>query len=350
MELSPEQLINRPSSKSLSPIYLIAGPEMIRVIEAADSIRALACKQQGYERCLYDVDSRDFDWEQVAQAFHTQSLFSPRRLIELRLSTGQLGKEGSAVIQAFCQAPTAQVIVMITSFQWSKAHKTSWVDAISSIGVIAIAWPIKPHELPTWVGERLRRKGISADQDAIAHLCARIEGNLLAAAQDIDQLVLLSDGQPLQTAQIKEWVAQAARYDVFRLVEMAFNGQTPHMRLAIAGLRAEGCQVAALMPVIVKDLWRAVCLAQAHYEKKNIAAVMKAQGIWAARQASFQRAMARHPNYTTWESFLVTAGHIDRIVKGRAPGNGWRALERLLLQIAQPKTHYWNERNALVGL
>jgi DNA polymerase-3 subunit delta len=337
MELTPERLVALPDDAALHPVYLIAGPEMLRVLEAADAVRRRARAQGIGEREVFDADGRDFDWATLEATFNAPSLFSARRLVEVRLPTGKPGKDGAEAIAAFCANPPPDVVLLITAGEWSKAHHGKWTDAISKIGAIAIAWAVKPHELAGWVESRLRAKGLRADRDAVQILVERVEGNLLAAAQEIDKLVLLSDGDTLSAEKMEALVADAARYDVFRLTDAVLDGQGPQVSRMLAGLRAEGDVVAGLMPMVVKELLRTAALARAQARGANLASEMKAQGIWETKQAPFKRALQRHPNPARWDRFAAEASRIDRIAKGRADGDAWVALERLLLAIAEAK-------------
>ena len=336
MELTPERLAALPDDGALHPVYLIAGPETLRVLEAADAVRRLARAQGIGEREVFDVE-RDFDWAALEATFNAPSLFSARRLVEVRLPTGKPGKEGAEAISMFCANPPPDVILLITAGEWSKAHHGKWTEAISRIGVLAVAWAIKPHELAGWVESRLRTKGLRADRDAVQILVERVEGNLLAAAQEIDKLALLADGAALDAEKMESLVADAARYDVFRLTDATLGGQGPQVSRMLAGLRAEGDVVAGLMPMVVKELLRTAALARAQARGGNLAAEMKSQGIWETKQAPFKRALLRHPNPARWDRFVAEASRIDRIAKGRADGDAWVALERLLLAIAEAR-------------
>jgi len=337
MELTPERLVALPDEAALHPVYLIAGPEMLRVLEAADAVRRQARAQGIGEREVFDADGRDFDWGTLEATFNAPSLFSARRLVEVRLPTGKPGKDGAEAITAFCANPPPDVVLLITAGEWSKAHHGKWTDAISKIGALAIAWAIKPHELAGWVESRLRAKGLRADRDAVQILVERVEGNLLAAAQEIDKLALLADGDTLDAEKMEALVADAARYDVFRLTDAVLGGQGPQVSRMLAGLRAEGDVVAGLMPMVVKELLRTAALARAQARGANLASEMKAQGIWETKQAPFKRALQRHPNPARWDRFAAEASRIDRIAKGRADGDAWVAMERLLLAIAEAK-------------
>lgn len=337
MELKPEQLASRSATDPLYPVYLIAGPEILRVLEAADAVRAQARAQGIGEREVFDADGRDFDWNTLDASFNAPSLFSARRLIEVRLPSGKPGKEGAEVISAFCANPPPDVILLITAGEWSKAHQGKWADAIARTGAIAIAWSIKPHELSGWIESRLRAKGLRADRTAVQVLTDRVEGNLLAAAQEIDKLVLLAEGKTLDAATMESLVADAARYDVFRLTDAMLAGQADHVSRMLAGLRAEGDVVAGLMPMVVKELLRTAALARVQARGGNLGAEMKAQGIWETKQAPFKRALQRHASPARWDRFVAEASRIDRIAKGRGDGDPWVAMERLLLAIADAK-------------
>jgi DNA polymerase III subunit delta len=337
MEFKPEQLASRSAADPLYPAYLIAGPEILRVLEAADAVRAQARAQGIGEREVFDADGRDFDWNALDASFNAPSLFSARRLIEVRLPSGKPGKDGAEVISGFCANPPADVILMITAGEWSKAHQGKWADAVARVGAIAIAWSIKPHELGGWIESRLRMKGLRADRAAVQVLADRVEGNLLAAAQEIDKLVLLADGKTLDAASMESLVADAARYDVFRLTDAMLAGQADQVSRMLGGLRAEGDVVAGLMPMVVKELLRTAALARVQARGGNVAAEMKAQGIWETKQAPFKRALQRHASPARWDRFVAEASRIDRIAKGRGDGDAWVAMERLLLAVADAK-------------
>jgi len=337
LELRPEQLATQTTQQPLQPVYLVAGPETLRVLEAADAIRARARAEGIGEREVFDADGRDFDWNQLQSTFNAPSLFSPRRLVELRLPSGKPGKEGAEVISAFCTDPPPDVVLLITANDWSKAHHGKWADAIARIGTIAVAWAIKPHELTDWIERRLRGKGLRADVDAVQRLSERVEGNLLAAAQEIDKLALLAEGRTLDLAAMESLVADAARYDVFRLAEATLSGQPAAVGRMLAGLRGEGEAVAALMPILIKELLRTAALARVQARGGNLAGEMKSQGIWESRQAPFKRALQRHAEPRRWERFVAEASRVDRIAKGRGDGDAWVALERLLLAVAEAR-------------
>ena len=338
MELNVDRIAAHLAGEPLRPAYLVAGPEPLLVLEAADAVRVAARAQGIEEREVHDMEGRDADWDALAASIHAPSLFASRRLIEVRLPTGKPGNEGSKLICEFCAQPPADVVLLVVANEWSNRHAGKWSEAIGRVGHSCIAWQVKPHELNGWIDRRLRSRGVKAAPDAVARLAQRIEGNLLAAAQEVDKLALLMQGdaaaKPLDAEAMDALVADSARFDVFRLVDAALSGNPPQVARMLAGLRAEGEAVPALMGMVVKELQTTAALARA----RNLAAECKAQRIWPAKEAVYKRALGRHPP-ERWQRFLAEAGRVDRISKGRGrvgeeSTDAWLQLERLLLAVA----------------
>lgn len=379
MELKPERLDAQLASEPLRPAYLVAGAEPLLVLEAGDAIRAAARAQGIGEREVFDIDGRSFDWDAVQASFRAPSLLASRRLIELRLPTGKPGKDGAKVIAEFCADPPADVVLLVTAGEWGRAYAGKWSEAIGRIGHIVVAWAVKPHEQADWIERRLRAKGLRADREAVLQLAERVEGNLLAAAQEIDKLGLLLAQDRASSCESREHdlgkvqaraptgadapvagpfmdrnadvvltaemmaslVADAARFDVFRLIEVALNGQAAQVSRMLAGLRAEGAVVPALLGMIVRELQITAALARVQARRGNLAAEFKAQRVWDSKQAMYRRALPRH-DAPRWERFVAEAGKVDRIAKGRVrigeeSVDAWLTLERLLLAVAEPR-------------
>ena len=339
MELGVDRIASQLNAEPLRPAYLVAGPETLLVLEAADAVRAAARAQGIAEREVHDMEGRDADWGALAASIHAPSLFASRRLVEVRLPTGKPGNEGSKLICEFCADPPADVVLLVVANDWSRSHAGKWSEAIGRVGHLCIAWQVKPHELNGWIERRLRSRGVKATPEAVARLAQRIEGNLLAAAQEIDKLALLAqhDGaaaKALDAEAMDALVADSARFDVFRLVDAALNGNPPQVSRMLAGLRAEGEAVPALMGMVVKELQTVAALARA----RNFAAECKALRIWESKQAVYKRALGKHPP-ERWQRFLAEASRVDRVSKGRVrigeeTADAWLQLERLLLAMA----------------
>jgi DNA polymerase-3 subunit delta len=196
-----------------------------------------------------------------------------------------------------------------------------------------VIWPLRREELPEWIGARMASRKIAAAPDAIAWLAERVEGNLLAAAQEIDKLALLSDGRPLDVATLEASVADDARYDAFRLTDAAIGGDAGRALHIVAGLRAEGEELIPLLGWILNQLRMLQRLAAAG---PNLAAAFRAERIWPARENLFRRAL-KAGDADHWERCLAQAARIDSIAKGRDEGDAWRELERLIAAIAKPR-------------
>jgi DNA polymerase-3 subunit delta len=337
MELKIDRLASHLASQPLPPACLIAGPEPLLVLEAGDAVRASARAEGILEREVFEAEGqREPDWNALESSFRAPSLFSSRRLLELRLPTGKPGIEGARIITEFCADPPADVMLLVTCGDWSMKHGGKWSQAIGRVGIVVTAWAIKPHELVGWIERRLRSKGVAASADAVQQLADRVEGNLLAAAQEIEKLALLSHDGVLDAPRMEALVADAARFDVFRLLDAAMNGDAAQVSRMLAGLRAEGEVVPALLGMVVKELQRIAAIARVQARGGNLAAEFKAQQIWESRQAAYRRALPRH-SAAQWEQFVARVAVVDQAAKGRAAGDPWILLERLLLAVADAR-------------
>jgi DNA polymerase-3 subunit delta len=319
------------AAPELKPVYLLAGEEYLLLLEAADALRARA-RELGYiERDVLDVDQH-FDWNALAMAGASMSLFASRRLIDLRLPTGKPGREGAAALIEYCGHAPPDTILLVTCIQWSKAHETAWVAAVEKAGMFVPAWPMRSDQLPDWIAQRMSSRGLKPDQAAIEALAERVEGNSLAAAQEIDKLALLHGSAPLDADTLAELVADSTRFDVFKLADAALAGDASRALRILAGLRAEGEQIPALMGWLLNQLQLLARLAAA----SNPATAFRSERIWPARETLYRKVLAR-ADRAHWEACLIQAARIDRISKGRGFGDAWNELERLLAAVAMPR-------------
>lgn len=333
MPLNPAQWQKTLAGDSLLPVYLLAGEELL-VLEAADALRAQA-RRLGYaEREVLDVGNH-FDWNDLARSAAGMSLFATRRLLDLRLPTGRPGTEGAKAINEFCANPPPDVTLLITATEWSSKHEGAWTKNLDAAGALVVFNAPKPHEWAAWVGARLASRGLSATPDAAALLAERVEGNLLAAAQEIDKLAVLrgqGGGGRIDAAEMENLVADSARYDAFKLTDAAFAGDGGRALRILAGLRAEGDELIALMGWLVNQLQLALRLANA----RDFAAQARAERLWPAREQLFRKALRRAPR-EHWLQCLARAARIDRMAKGREAGDPWLEAERLIAAIAEPR-------------
>jgi DNA polymerase-3 subunit delta len=334
MSFSLSQLRQHLAGDALKPVYFLAGDEHLLLIEASDALRARA-RELGYlEREILDAES-GFDWDDLARAASGMSLFASRKLIDLRVPTGKPNKDGAAAIIEYCERPPPDTVLLITSTQWSKQHHAAWVDSIELIGVFVPIAPLRPDDLPSWIGQRMASRGVKAARDAIDVLAERSEGNLLAAAQEIDKLALLAGDRLLDAATLEDLVADSARYDAFKLTDAALAGDAARALRIAAGLRAEGEQVPALMGLLLYQLQLLVRLAAA----PNPAQAFRSERIYPAREAIYRKALQRG-GLAHWERCLAQAARIDRISKGRGAGDAWVELERLLAGMSVPRSSH----------
>ncbi len=332
MPLNASQWQKALAADSLHPVYLLAGEELL-VLEAADALRAQA-RRLGYsEREVLDVGAH-FDWDNLARAAAGMSLFATRRLLDLRLPTGRPGTEGAKAINAFCADPPPDVTLLVTATEWSSKHEGAWTRNLDAAGAVVVFNAPRQHEWASWIGARLASRGLQATPDAAALLAGRVEGNLLAAAQEIDKLVVLrgDDSRRIDAAAMESLVADSARYDAFKLTDAAFAGDGGRALHILAGLRSEGDELIALMGWLVNQLQLALRLANA----RDFAAQAKTERLWAAREQLFRKALRRAPR-EHWLQCLARAAQIDRMAKGREQGDPWREAERLIAAIAEPR-------------
>ncbi|WP_199100811.1 DNA polymerase III subunit delta [Dyella sp. ASV21] len=330
MPLNAVQWQKALTADHLRPVYLLAGEELL-VLEAADALRAQARRLDYTEREVLDVGNH-FDWDDLARSAAGMSLFATRRLLDLRLPTGRPGTEGAKAIGEFCANPPPDVTLLITATEWSSKHEGAWTKNVDAAGSLVVFNAPRPNEWASWITARLTSRGLSATPDAAALLAERVEGNLLAAAQEIDKLVVLHGQGKIDAAEMENLVADSARYDAFKLTDAAFAGDGGRALHILHGLHAEGDELIALMGWLVNQLQLALRLANA----RDFAAQAKAERLWPAREQLFRKALRRAPR-EHWMQCLVRAARIDRMAKGREQGDPWLEAERLIAAIAEPR-------------
>lgn len=339
MALRADQFAKHLRGDTPAPVYLVAGNEPLLQLEAVDALRRRAREWGFGEREVFDVEA-GFDWDRLVGAFSALSLFSQRRLLELRLPGGRPGKEGAQVISDYCRAPPPDTLLLLSAGAWSRQHEGAWSRAVEKAGIVHVSWPVRPEELPAWISARLASRGLAAEPAAVQLLADRIEGNLLAAAQEVDKLALLLDdrerGQRITEARMQALVADSARYDLFGMADAALAGDAVRARRMLAGLRAEGEQVAGLLPALVGPLQTLATLAAVQARGGNLAQAMEAARVWQAKQRLFRGALARG-DVQHWTAMLAWLARVDRMSKGREAGDAFRELDRLLTAVAAPR-------------
>ena len=323
MNVRPDQL---PAvlEKELHTVYLISGDEPLQVMEATDRIRA-ACKQQGYdEREVFDVDAK-FDWQQLKDEASSLSLFSSRRILDVRIPSGKPGRDGGQALKEFASNPPEDTILLITAGKLEASQKKSaWFKALDQAGLVMQCWPVGPDRLPAWVRQRFQSKSMRPDKAVIDYVCQRVEGNLLAASQEIDKLFLLVGPGVISIDQVQEAVADSSRFNVFELADSALAGDQARVIRILHGLQAEGIEPVLVTWALAKD----VRLLAAVSENRNAADyVLKQAGVWQNRLPLYKSCLSRHSTKRL-SRMLQRCAKIDEITKGQ-PGNVWDELQTL---------------------
>ena len=332
MQIKAEQLTSQ-LEKKFVPVVWIAGDETLLVQEACDSVRHFA-RQQGFtDREVYTVQN-NFDWHTLLQSGNSLSLFADRKLIDLRLHSARLDNEAKTALQSFLQNPSEDNLLLISSPRVEKAStQTKWFSAIESAGYFVPIWPISNQELPGWIRQRLRRHGLNADDQALRILCQRTEGNLLATAQEIDKLSILSDNQELDAQTVARAVADSSRFNVFTLIDTAMESHSGRALNILQHLRAEGEDALRILNFICREIRSLIAMAEEMRTGTSASAVMQQHRVWRNRQGPVGVALRQH-DPDSLQAMLDHAARIDQSVKGLNRLNTWDELADLLLVLS----------------
>ena len=320
--------------RGLSPLYLIAGPELLLVQESRDSVLRAAAAAGFEERELIEADAR-FDWEQLGAASAAPSLFASRRVLDLRLPTGKPGRDGGKALTEWARQPDPDTLLLVSCEQWDKSSRDSkWARAMDRAGTRVDIWPIKPAELPDWIGQRMQRAGLKPDREAVMVLAERVEGNLLAAQQEIDKLVLARGEGPVTAEDVLEAVANSARFDAFLLLDRILEGdRADGLRIAL-GLRRTRVPIQMVTGALASGLRTVEAYRLAMQARENETTVFRRLRVWGPRQGGLRSAGRRLKGKQLADAWFRLA-ELDRQSKGRAPGDPWHSLDRLVVALTR---------------
>jgi DNA polymerase III subunit delta len=323
-------------TRQLQTIYLVSGDEPLLVNEAADAVRAAARKQGFVERELHVVE-RGFDWQGLIAGTRSMSLFADRKIVEIRMANAAPGEQGADAIVELAGQPSPDTLVLIITGKLDgRTQSSRWVSAVEKSGVLVQIWPIDLPRLPAWIRERLGRHKLQADAAAASLLAERVEGNLLAAHQEIEKLALLLPQGAITAEAIVDAVADSARFDVLQLGEAAMRGQTARALRILDGLRGEDVEPTLILWAVNKDLqW--IARARSLMRKGQSAeSAMNALYVWRPRQNAMGQALSRMNGHTL-RNLLLDAERVDKTIKGVVKGDAWLELERLVARLAGVK-------------
>ncbi len=311
-------------AKGLAPVYLVFGDEPLQSGEATDAIRQAARSAGfvGWE--LYFVQA-GFTWGTLRESADTLSLFGDRRLLDVRFPE-KPDRDGAEWVSDYVSHPPPDCVLLLTAGKLaSEEQRKPWFVAVEQRGVVLQVRPLEGSALIQWLDRRMNAKGLLADQAGLRLLAARVEGNLLAAAQEIEKLAVIFGPGRIEDGQIANAVADAARYDVFDLVEAVLVDRGPRAQRILEGLKAEGTAPAVVLWALAREARTLASIAFAVAGGERPEAALTRQKVWDSRKKLFNEAL-RRIDLGGWQDALLLCARADRIIKGQEPGNAWDAL------------------------
>ena len=336
MKIRAEQLQSH-LSKELLPVYVISGDEPLLAQESADAVR-LAARNKGFSgREVFHGEGK-FDWSQLHNEANALSLFAEKKIIEIRISNGKPGDKGSKALCELCANPSPDnlLLVILPKLERS-AQNSKWVKALEAVGAHIQVWPVTGDQLPRWIKQRLLESNITANQQAVEILAERVEGNLLAAVQEIEKLKLLAIEGKVDAIMMSSVVADSARYNLFEFVDKVLAGDAQSAARSLRGLHSEGTDAIPLLWAITRELRILIKASEQISRGENRDWALKNAGVWEKRLPLFrteiQRCSAAH-----LRMLLYQAGAIDRGIKGMRKADIWDELTTLVLSLAGSQT------------
>jgi len=336
MKIKIEELQNHLKS-GLKSVYIVGGDEPLLRDEACDLIRKTALASGCEERKVFYVES-GFDWTALSMEADNYSLFSQQKILELRINSGKIGDQGNKVLLNYLQnIPEDTLLMVIVDKIDQKIQKTKWFSLLDKVGVVVQIWPINQRSLPGWISQRMRARGIKPIPDVVSLIAYRTEGNVLAAAQEVEKLYLIYGNEDINTDDVTASVFENARFDVFQLVDMALLGDAKQVNRILNELRAEGVETVIILWAFAREIRGLVTMAwQMHYNRVSSNQALSQARVWPKRKAAVSACLQRH-NYSEFLILLKMISHIDKIIKGMKPGNIWDELLQLCLNIADSR-------------
>jgi DNA polymerase-3 subunit delta len=332
MRFKPEQL-SATLKKGLMPVYFISGDEPLQLGEMADAVRK-AARTAGFENREIISLETGFEWNQLAFSADSLSIFADKKIIDLRLPTGTPGTDGAKALTAYCQRLPEDTLLLITAGKVaSGALKSRWLEALDKAGAVIQVWPLEGQDLIRWLQQRMQQRGLSAETDGLRLLASRIEGNLLAAAQEIEKLYVLYGTGNLSQKQIFDVVADSSRYDVFKLMDSVLSAGVNRIIKILSGLRAEGIAAPVVLWALTREARSLIKIKLALVGGQPRDLVFKNNQIWDKRKQLVSNALHRLSD-SDLTGILVLSAQADRQIKGQQPGDAWETLRAICLMFA----------------
>jgi len=315
-----------------APVYLLYGDEPLQLGEAAADVRAAARAQGFEERELLECEP-GFDWGRLTAAASARSLFCDRKLIELRLGAARIGREGSEAVRAYCRNPAEDNRLLILAPELERRElQAKWVQELDRIGILLQVQRIQGRYLVVWIEQRLRERGLRPEPGVADLLSERVEGNLLAAAQEVEKLRLLYGEGDLDRERLVSAISDGARYDLFDLPDAALSGDRARVRRIINTLAAEGTAPALVLWALARELRMLAAVSHAA-QRGGTAAALRTHKVWESRQSRVLAALKRLST-AHLQDLLVRCAAADRTIKGLTTGDPWQALATIADDLA----------------
>jgi len=337
MKLKPEQLATQlERSSSELPVYLVTGDEALLHGEAADLIRAKLRQLDFSERELMHVDAQ-FNWDQVFESANSLSLFAERKIIELRLGSQKILKATSDLLQRYLDNPAPDTVLLILADRFdANAKKSAWFKAIESKGLIVEIWPIEVENLPGWLANRGKQMGLSFEPEALQSLADRVEGNLLAAQQELQKLTLVYPNQTLTLDQVDAAVSDSSRFDIFALTDAALQSQPARCQHIVHALKQEGMEAPVVLWALTRELRSIYRVIEGISQGKNYDQLAQRERIWGKRKTLVRNA-SRRIKLSELEVMLRMAAEADAAIKGQRPSDPWLLISQISLKLSGVK-------------
>lgn len=332
MKISANQLESH-LSQSLLPCYLVTGDEPLLVQESLDQIRGSARSGGFGSRELY-VATTGFDWGDLAGTSGNLSLFAEKRIIELRLPTGKPGVKGAAAIVDMIAETADDLLFLVSAPKLDRgAQNSKWAKALESAGALVQVWPVALRELPGWIRARMREVGLQPDRDAVELIADRVEGNLLAAQQEIEKLRLLHGEGPVSAVDVDAAVADSSRFDVYKLVDAAVGGNAARAVRILFGVKTEGVEPVIVMWALTREIRMLAGLADAVRDGTELGAAMRKARVWQNRQGLVRACIGRHAPRDFYR-LLKQVRQADAAAKGQFRADPWQLASDIVLSLA----------------
>lgn len=316
----------------LAPIYLVSGDEHLVVQECCDQVRQAARAAGFEERELYHAD-HSFDWNQLHHSSQSLSLFAGSKIIEIRLS-GKLSDKGRKALVEYAKDPPGDTLLLIVAPRFERnVQSAKWFKTVEAASRFVQIWPVSAAQLPRWIQQRARALGLRIDERAADILASRVEGNLLAASQEMEKLKLLTDDGQIDAELMAHAVADSARYDVYSLVDKALHGDARAAVKTLNGLKSEGTEVLAVLWALSRELRTLLQISEALQAGKSFPAVARQAGVWDKRQPLVKNALSRLKKPQLF-LLLRKAAQVDRAVKGMHDSDPWEGCLEIVLNLS----------------